>query len=73
MSVQNCTLLAADAHALADRLERIRNPDALRHLSVPAREQRRAPQTFQRREEGGALTLIALDDLVWGTADLTVQ
>jgi multidrug efflux pump subunit AcrB len=38
----------------------IRNPDALCHLSEPAREQRRVPPTFQRREEGGALTLIAL-------------
>src|SRR6266478_8503615 len=32
-----------------------------------------APPTFQRREEGGALTLIALGDFAWGTADVTIQ
>src|SRR5258706_2590911 len=32
-----------------------------------------APPTFQRRAEGGALTLIALGEFAWGTADVTIQ
>jgi len=65
------TPVFADDRRKRDRT--IRNPDALCHLSEPAREQRRAPPTFQRREEGGALTLIALGDFAWGTADVTIQ
>jgi hypothetical protein len=65
------TPVFADDRRKRDRT--IRNPDTLCHLSEPAREQQRAPPTFQRREEGGALTLIALGDLAWGTTDLTIQ